>query len=46
MDLSIKMETFTENQKLSVAKKLKIMFGQIDLKIASYCPFRYNGIGF
>ena len=40
MDLSVKMETFIENQKRSVAKKLKTMFGQIDLKIASYCPIR------
>lgn len=34
------METITENQKLRVAKKLKKMFGHIDLKTATYCPIR------
>lgn len=34
------METITDNQKLGVAKKLKKMFGHIDLKTATYCPIR------
>ncbi len=40
MDLSIKMETSTDNQKLRVAKKLKKMCGHINFKTASYCPIR------
>ncbi len=38
MDLSIKMETITEDQKLSVAKKLKKNVRHIDFKTTSYCP--------
>ena len=34
------METVTENQKLRVAKKLKKMFGHIDLRAETYCPIR------
>jgi DNA-binding HxlR family transcriptional regulator len=34
------METITDIQKLRVAKKLKKMFGHIDLKTHTYCPIR------
>lgn len=39
--LSIAMETITENQKVKVAKKLKKMFGHVDLRDTSLtCPVR------
>lgn len=34
------METITENQKVAAAKKLKKMFGHIDLRTEKYCPIR------
>ncbi|QLG46137.1 winged helix-turn-helix transcriptional regulator [Costertonia aggregata] len=34
------METVTENQKVKVAKKIKKMFGHIDVRNAEYCPIR------
>ncbi|MRI02273.1 transcriptional regulator [Kriegella sp. EG-1] len=34
------METITENQKVASKKKIKKMFGHIDLRTAEYCPIR------
>ena len=34
------METITDNQKLRIAKKIKKMFGHIDVRTAEYCPIR------
>lgn len=34
------METITDNQKLRVAKKLKKMFGHLDIRNEPYCPIR------
>ena len=40
--LSIHMETITENQKVKAAKKLKKMFGHVDLRDTSLvCPIRH-----
>lgn len=36
----MEIETITDNQKLRVAKKLKKMFGHINLKSEEYCPIR------
>lgn len=34
------METVTENQRLRAKKKLRKMFGDVDLRTAEYCPIR------
>lgn len=36
----MEIETITENQKVAAKKKIKKMFGHIDLKTAEYCPIR------
>ena len=36
----MQLETITENQRVRAAKKLKKMFGHIDIRTEKYCPIR------
>lgn len=36
----MEIETITENQKVAAKKKIKKMFGHLDLKTEEYCPIR------